>query len=135
MKFTASSAGHVIGVRFYKGPSNTGTHVGNLWSSSGQLLATATFANETAGGWQEVDFSQPVAISAGTTYVVSYHTSSGFYSGDANYFTSAVSSPPLQAVANGTSANGVYAYGSSSTFPNQSFNATNYWVDVVFTTP
>src|SRR5207253_10803442 len=30
--------------------------------------------------------------------------------------------------------NGVYAVGANSPFPNQSFNATNYWVDVVFTT-
>ena len=30
--------------------------------------------------------------------------------------------------------NGVYDYGSVSTFPNSTFQATNYWVDVVFTT-
>jgi hypothetical protein len=28
--------------------------------------------------------------------------------------------------------NGVYAYGSSNPFPNNSFNASNYWVDAVF---
>jgi len=38
---------------------------------------------------------------------------------------------PLTALANG----GVYGYGSSSTFPTNSFNAANYWVDVVYTTP
>jgi hypothetical protein len=27
--------------------------------------------------------------------------------------------------------NGLYAYGSSSTFPVYTYNATNYWVDVV----
>ena len=31
--------------------------------------------------------------------------------------------------------NGVYGYGSSLTLPNDTFNATNYWVDVVFTEP
>jgi hypothetical protein len=134
MKFTADVSGHVTGVRFYKGPSNTGTHTGSLWSSSGQLLATATFTNETASGWQQVKFSQPVAVTAGTTYVISYHTNAGFYSGDANYFASAVDRPPLHAVVNSASPNGVYAYGSGSSFPNGSFNATNYWVDVLFTT-
>ena len=30
-------------------------------------------------GWQELDFSSPVAVTAGTTYVASYHTSTGHY--------------------------------------------------------
>ena len=34
-------------LRFYKATTNTGTHVANLWTSTGQLLATATFTNET----------------------------------------------------------------------------------------
>src|SRR6185436_14147671 len=42
-------------------------------------------------------------------------------------------SPPLHAIANGASPNGVYQYGASS-FPGSSYNATNYWVDVVFNT-
>ncbi len=133
VKFTADVGGSVLGVRFYKGPSNTGTHTGSLWTSSGQLLATATFTNETASGWQQVKFSQPVTISAGTAYVVSYHTNVGYYSADANSFASALDRPPLHAVANGVSPNGVYRYGSASAFPNQSYNASNYWVDVLFT--
>src|SRR5262249_17437112 len=32
MKFTADVAGNVTGVRFYKGTSNIGTHIGDLWS-------------------------------------------------------------------------------------------------------
>jgi hypothetical protein len=31
--------------------------------------------------------------------------------------------------------NGVYLYGSSPAFPTDTYNATNYWVDVVFTEP
>jgi len=131
MKFTSDVSGNVTGVRFYKGPSNTGTHIGNLWSSSGQLLATVTFTNETAGGWQQASFAQPVAIAAGTTYVISYHTNVGFYSFDGGYFNSPVDNVPLHGVGNGTSANGVYKYGGSQ-FPTQSYNASNYWVDVVF---
>ena len=38
----------------------------------GTLLATGTFSNETASGWQELDFSSPVPVTAGTTYVASY---------------------------------------------------------------
>ena len=89
MKFTASLSGQVTGVRFYKASTNTGTHVGDLWSASGQLLASATFSNESASGWQSVQFSQPVSITAGTTYVASYFAPSGHYS-----FTGARSTPP-----------------------------------------
>ena len=71
VKFQASTSGTIVGIRFYKGPQNTGTHTGDLWSSSGTLLATATFTNETASGWQQVNFATPVNITAGTTYIAS----------------------------------------------------------------
>ena len=132
LKFQASSTGDVTGLRFYKGASNTGTHVANLWTSTGTLLATATFTNETASGWQQVNFAAPVTITAGTTYVASYHTS-GNYSADPNLFSSPVSNGPLTAPSSNTSGgNGVYAYGSDSLFPTNSFNATSYGVDVLF---
>jgi hypothetical protein len=134
VKFQSDVNGSITGIRFYKASTNSGTHVGNLWTSTGTLLATATFTNETASGWQQVNFSTPVAISANTVYVASYHTSVGHYSADENYFASqGVDNWPLQALANGVSGpNGVYAYGSTSKFPNQTYESTNYWVDVVF---
>ena len=134
VKFRSDVDGFVTGVRFWKGTQNTGTHVGSLWTTSGQRLANATFSNETSTGWQEVTFGSPVAITANTTYVASYHTTSGYYAGDNNFFTSGVDNPPLHALANSTSANGVYAYGSTPTFPSNTWNASNYWVDVAFTT-
>ena len=36
------------------------------------LLATATFTSETATGWQQVTFANPVAIAADTVYVAAY---------------------------------------------------------------
>ena len=58
----------------------------------------------------------------------------GDYSGDTNYFANAVTNGPLTAPSSSSSGgNGVYAYGSSNPFPNSTFSATNYWVDVVFT--
>jgi hypothetical protein len=131
IQFQASSSGHVTGIRFYKETDNTGTHVGSLWSTTGTLLATGTFSNETASGWQELDFSTPVAITAGTTYVASYFTSTGHYADTSNGLASAVTNGPLTALADG----GVYAYGSGNAFPSNTFNATNYWVDVVYSTP
>ncbi|MGZ4989213.1 MAG: DUF4082 domain-containing protein [Methylobacter sp.] len=137
LKFRADVNGTVRGIRFYKGSGNTGTHVGNLWSSTGTKLASATFSGETASGWQQVLFSTPVAITANTVYVASYHTNVGHYSDDLNGFAATgVDNPPLHALANGVSGgNGIYVYGTGSAFPNQTWNPSNYWVDVVFTTP
>ncbi|HEX7698082.1 MAG TPA: DUF4082 domain-containing protein, partial [Candidatus Acidoferrum sp.] len=64
VSFRADTNGYITGIRFYKSAANTGTHVGNLWSSSGALLASATFTGESASGWQQVNFSNPVAITA-----------------------------------------------------------------------
>ena len=80
VQFQAASSGYITGVRFYKEADDTGTHIGSLWTSTGTLLASrARSANETASGWQELDFSAPVAVTAGTTYVASYFTSTGHY--------------------------------------------------------
>jgi hypothetical protein len=134
VKFKADSNGMITGLRFYKSSNNTGTHVGNLWSSTGTLLATATFSNETASGWQQVSFSPAVNITANTVYVASYHTNVSHFSVDLNAFANAgVDHAPLHALANGVSGgDGVYAYSSSSVFPTSSYQAANYWVDVVF---
>ena len=135
VKFRADSNGSITGVRFYKSAANTGTHSGSLWSATGTRLAQATFQNESASGWQHVTFSSPVAVTAGTTYVASYHAPSGRYAATSGAFSSAVDNPPLHALATGTSPNGVYAYGTTSTFPNGTYNASNYWVDVLYAMP
>ncbi|WP_128565771.1 DUF4082 domain-containing protein, partial [Methylobacterium crusticola] len=133
VKFQASSAGTVSAIRFYKGSQDTGTHTGEIWSSTGQQLATATFTNESASGWQTATFSSPVTLTPGATYVASYHTNAGYYSSSSSYFTSATTSGPLTAPSSDASGgNGVYAYGSSTLFPTSSYQATNYWVDVQF---
>jgi hypothetical protein len=136
VKFKADVNGQITGIRFYKGTGNTGTHVGNVWTLSGTKLASATFSNETASGWQQVSFASPVAVTAGTVYVASYFAPAGRYAGDSNYFTSSgVDNPPLHALKSGQSGgNGVYAYGATSSFPTNTFKAANYWVDVVFAT-
>ena len=126
VQFKATQNGTISGVRFYKVPDNTGTHTGTLWTASGTELATGTFSNESSQGWEELDFSSPVTVTAGTTYVASYHTSSGHYAATSGGLSSAVTNGPLTALANG----GVYAYGSSTIFPTGSYNGSNYWVDV-----
>ncbi|MGN6283976.1 MAG: DUF4082 domain-containing protein [Afipia sp.] len=132
LKFQASSNGQITGIRFYKGAQNTGPHVADLWTADGTLLATATFVNETASGWQQVDFANPVTITAGTTYVASYHTN-GNYAADPNLLANSLTNGPLTAPSSSSSGgNGVYAYGSGSLFPTNTYNSTSYGVDVLF---
>jgi glucose/arabinose dehydrogenase len=130
VKFRADVSGSVAGVRFYKSAANTGAHVGSLWSVSGTRLAFVTFTGETASGWQEARFANPVPITAGTVYVVSYHATGGHYSHNANFFAAQHDAGVLHAPAQ---ANGVFKYGPAGSFPTSSYGAANYWVDVLFT--
>ncbi len=132
VRFSPNTDGWVTALRFYKSAANTGTHIGNLWTNNGTLLATVTFNAETASGWQQASLTPPVPITAGTTYVASYHTDAGHYSDDVAYFTGkGVINPPLSAPADGVAGpNGVFKYGPSA-FPTGA-SQTNYWVDVVF---
>ena len=133
-RFQSSASGWVTGVTFYKGATNTGTHTGSLWSTDGTLLASGTFTTESATGWQTMTFATPVAISADTAYVVSYHAPNGNYAVDGGYFGSAHKSYPLTATADiSTAHNGLYRYGSDVAFPNGSYGSANYWVGPIFT--
>ena len=136
VRFTSDLNGSIKGIRFYKSTANTGTHIGTLWSASGTKLASATFASESASGWQQVNFASPVSITAGTVYVASYFAPAGHYAGDGGYFAAAgVDNAPLHAPRDGASGGqGVYRYTGSSAFPNNTFDSENYWVDVVFST-
>jgi parallel beta-helix repeat protein len=133
MRFQPLVNGTITGVRFFKSAGDTGTHLGNLWTTSGQKLASATFTGESASGWQQVTFAQPVAVSAGTTYVASYYAPNGNYSNTLYYFqASGFSAGDLSALAAGPTGNGLYRYGTGGGFPNQTYLASNYWVDVLF---
>jgi hypothetical protein len=135
VKFQVTQPGYITGVRFYKKAGNTGTHIGHLWNSGGTQLAEATFINETASGWQEVLFNTPVSITTGTTYVASYFNSAGYYNVTRPYFTSAVVNGPVRALANGEDgSNGVFRFSPTPAFPASGNQASNFWVDVIFTT-
>ena len=99
--FTTDTVGTVSGIRFYKGPNNTGTHTGTLWTATGTQLATGTFSNESTSGWQTLTFTQPVQIAKNTPYVVSYRAPLGHWSGDLNFFTGTdLNRAPLHVAAN-----------------------------------
>jgi hypothetical protein len=151
MKFRSNVDGYVTGVRFFKIDStNGGDHVGHLWNATTQeQLGEVMFTVESASGWQQAKFSAPIFITANTVYVISYFAPQGHPAGD-NFYFGGPSAPfpdgkdngPLHALghveAGGNpdgnfdgNGNGVFVGGSG--FPINSFKASNYFVDVVFT--
>ena len=129
MAFTPSRNGTVKAIRFFKGVGNNGTHTGSIWSAAGSRLATVTFANETATGWQSATLAQPLEVTAGTTYVVSYFAPQGHYSVTSGFFSSPLTKGDLTAPATN---NGRYGYSSTGGFPGYTYGAANYFVDVLF---
>ncbi len=133
MKFRSDVSGKVYGVRFYKNAGETGPHTGSLWTATGQLLATGTFIAESASGWQQLTFANPVTIAANTSYVVSYHTNAGFTASWYYFQNNGVDNGPLHTLKDGTDgATTVFAYGAGGVFPTGTWHSTNYWVDVAF---
>ncbi len=132
LRFESSVPVAIEGIRFFKGQGDLGTHIGHLWTSSGALLASATFTEETAYGWQAVKFAKPVVIEPHTVYVASYYAPTGGYAFTHYFFEDApyVSGPitALQGV------NGVYKYGGTSEFPTETYDSSNYYADIIYST-
>ena len=120
MKFRVDADAYITGLRFYKAATNTGTHLGRIWTSSGTLLGTATFTNESDSGWQQVFFSSPIAVAANTTYIASYFAPAELL---CIFATSQVrvDSPPVHALENNVDGqNGVYVNTPTGGFPSLS---------------
>ncbi|WP_407118088.1 DUF4082 domain-containing protein [Bradyrhizobium sp. LMG 9283] len=126
MRFTADASGVIQAIRYYKASSETGTHVGHIWSATGQELATVTFTNEGASGWQQQALATPLTIAAGTTYVVSVNINS-YYVSTTQGFASGISNGGLNAPVGA----GVFDY-SAGVFPTSVYQNANYFRDVVF---
>jgi len=135
LKFRSTTAGNILGLRFYKTTGNSGTHVGALYDpANGALLSSVTYTNETSTGWQTAVFSSPVAITANKTYTAVYFSASGNYTESNNYFANAgITNGPLTALKDGVDGcNGPYDYSSALRRPQSCYLSANYWVDVLF---
>jgi hypothetical protein len=126
VKIVADQTMSLTDIRFYKQPGETGTHVGTVWTTSGAKLATVTFTNESASGWQQATLGTPVTMQAGTVYVVSVNANAYFGTTTSGLATQIVSGPLSSAP---DPANGVYG-SAAGVFPTQSYKSTNYFVDV-----
>lgn len=131
LKFHSDKSGIITGIRIFGSLGNESS-TGKLWDSSGNLLAQVLVENDNTI-WAQSNLDKPVFIQANTTYTVSYDVSQGgSYPADDGYFASkGVDNGPLHApISSDVGGNGVM--GTLGAFPDQASNATNYWVDVVF---
>ena len=91
------------------------------------MLASVTFVNESASGWQQQTLTTPVAIAVNTTYVVSVNTGNSYFVATTSGLASQVSNGNLSSVVGN---NGVY--GTAGMFPTNVWQASNYFRDVLF---
>jgi hypothetical protein len=136
LKFKASANGQITGVRFYRGYENPAGYTVSLWTTSGALLGTASLPAQSpsSAGWRQANFATPVSVTAGTVYVASYFTSGGRYAYLNNGLANLITSGTLTALRSASSGgNGLYRYSSTSAFPTSTWQASNYYVDVTFT--
>jgi hypothetical protein len=134
VKFWSTQAGTTSGIRFYRAAENKDGYTVKLFTAGGSLLASAETSKDTCAVpcWQQVNFASPISLAANTTYIAAYYTSNGRYAGDNYGLTAGKTNGPLTAPASSAvGGNGVYTY--STNFPNQTWRATNYYVDVSFT--
>jgi hypothetical protein len=124
-RFKTSAAGVVTAIRFYKGTLNIGTHTGSIWNTSGTRLATVTFRNESASGWQTATLSTPLRLTVGAEYRVSLYSTTRVYALTTNGLSAVVTNGPISTIANGGAS--VFSTG----YPNTT-SANKYWVDVIF---
>jgi hypothetical protein len=128
LKFQSFSPGWITAIRHYKSPSETGSHVGNVWTQTGALLGSVNFANESAEGWQSQKLADPLSILANTTYVVSVNCNQ-FFPITLDALIKSLANEKLLTVADGL--NGFYN-NTPGGFPDTSFSSSNYFRDIVF---
>jgi hypothetical protein len=125
-KIRVTQPASLTAVRYYRDPSETGSHVGRVWSGDGTLLASTTFTGETASGWQEKALASPVSLVPGQTYVVSVGLNAAFVM-TLYGLEDPITSGPLQSI---VGPNGVYS-DAAGAFPTSSWARSNYFVDAV----
>ena len=136
MRFRVDVDGFITGLRFYKASANTGTHVAHLWTNTGTLLATATFTSETGTGWQTGQLRDAGCGHRRHDLRRLVHRTQRPLLGHALLLqhrwasTTARCTPSPKARPAPTASTST----PPAAFPTQSYQSTNYWVDVVLNT-
>lgn len=152
--FTPLVSGNITAISFWKDSSDTTTTrqvaiYDPSSSGAGNLSGDIISSSEPTGTSQWVTIPiTPFAVTANTAYmaVVHFMYTTGAYSATGSYFGSDKinSTSTLKAYSNahaittGAAGNGCFTYfdntASNTAYTEQSFNSTNYWVDVELTT-
>lgn len=130
IRFSPQEDGSVTALQYYQGSRTRDVTSATLWSANGRVLGRATFAASRTVGWRTVQLKSPVPLEAGETYVASYYAPHGGYAVTERDLT-------RRQVRNGfvlSSGAGVYRYGDSSRFPKDTYQGSNYLVDIVYDT-
>ena len=119
MKFKADANGTITGIRFYKARREHGHAHRQPVDGRRHAAGQATFTQRVGLRLADGDVLDARHLTAGTTYVASYYAPVGRYSHTAGGARRPRSdNGPLHALANATSANGVYAYGADQHVPD-----------------
>lgn len=135
----ALAAGEVTHVRFYCHPIGElewPIHV-HVWNITGALVGegVATGPKPSVDGWVQVALTEPVPVLAGVKFVVSYFkkgVGTGYFH-TSEYWDHNEPLVPEVMEALDIDENGRFN-AEASAFPASTFNAGNYWVDLVFVT-
>jgi Domain of unknown function (DUF4082) len=134
VKFWSSQPGTISAIRFYRAVTNPHGYVAKLYSAGGTLLGSVTLAHESGPvpGWQVANFASPIPINANTTFIAAYYSAVGHGAWDEWGLSNGATNGPLTAPASSAAGgNGVYHY--NNTFPSNTYDSSNYYVDVLFT--
>lgn len=133
MRFTVTRPLYATGVRFYKAPTNTGVHTGEIFAANQDgdhffPLVSTTFTGESASGWQTAHFPRPTQLVPGRQYMVSYSAEHGHYSSDTNFnWGPTDAKSPVRTIASAVGNHSGYGYD----LPENTHQESNYWVDVL----
>lgn len=133
VKFWSSQVGTVSAIRFYRAVASSNGYVASLYSAGGTLLGSAALTSDSCSlpCWEVANFASPIPISANKTYVAAYYSSIGEGAGDPDELKNGVTNGPLTAPASSAiGGNGVY--NSKKAFPTSNYEASNFYVDVLF---
>jgi hypothetical protein len=141
--FFSAVPGFVFGVRWYC-PTipPTAPLIGALFEvvddTTGILLAQTTFGALTPDAWNTSLFATPQAIAGGhPPYYGTCVRTLNNYVATGNVFTGGpITNGDLTAIQTGTDSirNGKFHVGATLTYPEQTFNGANYFVDTLFDT-
>ena len=125
VKFSSDVDGQVTGIRFYKGTGDTGTRVGNRGPCRAGL-ATVTFTDERQPGGSRPTSPTPVPGTGGHRVRRLLPGPQRPLQRGQRVLTTGMDRAPLHALRDGVSGgNGVYAYGTTTSFPGGTCNSTS----------